>query len=946
MYVDAIHDRKKDKILVAERVNGQRVYNELDAEYVFYYEHMSGTHKSIFGDACRKYSTNNGKKFHGELKRISQPVHNRKPIKIFESDINPVFRSLADNYAGVETPKLHIGFFDIEVDFDPVRGFAPTTDPFNPITAISVYMSQLERMVTMVLLPPTLSVEEGEAIVAQFEDTYLFTDEVKMLNTFIDVIEDVDVLTGWNSTGFDIPYIVNRMVRIMDKDSTRDLCLWNQLPREREYLKFKRILKTYDLVGRVHLDYLELYQKHNTQQLHSYKLDYVGRVEVKETKVAYEGTLDDLYKKDFKKFIEYNRQDTLLLYKIDAKRRYIELSNQIAHGNCVLLKTTMGSVALVEQAIINEMHEMGFVVPDRKKKLEEKRSFKDVADDDEDEDDGDAEDDGRTPVVGAYVAQPKKGLHDEIGCVDINSLYPSVIRSLNMSPETIIGQVRLDATMELINKRVKVLGPKRRAEAWEGVFACLEVDAMHEHSGMPITIDYEDGKTRTMSARQFYDYVFNPDNHICVTANGTIFDTKKSGILPQLLAKWYSERQEMQAKEKDWGKKAKAATDPAEIKEAKFWEAFWYQRQQARKILLNSLYGALLNEGLRFYDERLGQSVTLTGRSIVRHMNAEINKIITGTYQYDGDAIIYSDTDSSYFTAIDILRQMPDYGTGWGRSETVTLYDDIADTCNETFPEFMRKTFNTSLERGAIIAAGRELVASKGLFIKKKKYAVLMYDKEGTRYDIDEDGKTIGPGKLKVMGLDMKRADTPVYMQEFLEKLLLDLLSGEDQANLYAQIRKFRIDFTSKPGWDKGTPKKVNALFDYVSRKKFASDLGILEAAKLKAGTKVKVNKVSHVEASMNWNKLCQSNSDMYSQKIGDGHKVIVCRLKPNMMKMTHVAYPIDETHIPQWYRDLPFDHEAMENTIIDKKLNNLFGVLGWNMDDTKEKRGDEFFIF
>lgn len=932
-YVDAYYDRKNDKIHVSERdSNGERHLIEFPADYVFYYTHPQGSHTSIFGDSCRMYATNDGQQFRKELGRISAPLSNKTPPTIFESDIRPEFRSLAKHYMGVEAPVLNVGFFDIEVDFDPKRGFAPTDDPFNPVTAISIHTSKEKRLKTLVLCPKTVDLEEGYRISQEFQDTVLFDNEADLLRTFFELIEDVDVLSGWNSTGFDIPYLVNRITRILGKDATREMCLWNQLPRVREYIKFKRTLITYDLVGRVHLDYLELYQKHNPQQLHSYRLDYVAEIEVKENKTVYEGTLDDLYKKDFKKFIEYNRQDTMLLVKIDEKKKFIELANQVAHNNCVLLKTTMGSVALVEQAIINEMHQMGFVVPDRKRSLIESASY--------DEDDDADDDDERTPVVGAYVADPKKGLHDEVGCVDINSLYPSAIRALNMSPETIVGQVRLDETMALVHKRIAE-GTKR-AEAWEGIFCALEIDHMHARDGAPLTIDFENGTTKTLSGRDLYAYVFNPKNNVCITANGTLFRTDKDGIIPMLLAKWYSERQEMQAKQVEFEDKAEAETDPDKKKEYKFWAGFWNQRQQARKILLNSLYGALLNEGLRFYDERLGQSVTLTGRSIVKHMNSKINEIISGEYDYRGEAICYSDTDSSYFSAYSVLKNDPQYADfDWSRDNIVLLYDGIADATNDSFPEFMNRTFNTTFERGEIIKAGRELIASKALFIKKKKYAVLMYDKDGKR--LDKNGSS---GKLKAMGLDLKRADTPKFMQQFLERLLMELLTGAEKQDMFDQIKTFRRDFAPRPGWEKGTPKKVSALTDYVQRHHASRGMTLQDTLKLKKGDKVKINMPGHVRAAMNWNHLCETNGDRYSMRIGDGAKIIVCKLKPNLMKIDSIAYPIDEPHIPQWFKDLPFDHAEMENKIIDNKLTNLVGVLKWDLSETKEHNSDEFFIF
>lgn len=931
-YVDAILDRFKDEIKVVERIDGKRVFNSIPAEYVFYYEHPAGPYKTIFGDACKKVTTKSGREFRAKLKQIAEPKIG-KPKRIFESDINPVFRSLANHYMGVDTPNLQIGYFDIEVDFDPQRGFAPTTNPFNKITAISVFCGWLEEMVTLVLCPPTLEYEKACEIGSKFSNTMVFDDEKDLLRAFVEVIQDADILTGWNSTGFDIPYIVNRMTRELGEEFTRRLCLWNEKPRKREIMKFKRVMESYDLVGRVHLDYLELYQKHNPQQLHSYRLDYVGEIEVGENKVPYEGTLDDLYKKDFERFIEYNRQDTLLLFKIDKKKRFIELANQVAHGNCVLLKTTMGSVALVEQAIINEMHAMGFIVPDRKRTLDE-RAGTFVFDDDEEEE----EDDGRTPVVGAYVANPKKGLHEHIACVDINSLYPSAIRALNMSPETIVGQFRLDETMALVAQRIAEGTP--RAEAWDGIFHSLEYGHILSQDDHLVTMDYEDGSSRTMSGAQWYAHIFNPKNNLCITANGTVFKTDKDGMIPMLLAKWYAERKEMQAKQKEFEEKEKQANDPDTKAECKYWAGFWNQRQQARKILLNSLYGALLNEGLRFYDERLGQSVTLTGRSIVRHMNAKTNQVITGEYDYRGDAIIYADTDSCYFSAYRIWRNHKEFGSLFDhREDIIALYDGIAETVNESFPEFMATAFNTTLERGGIIKAGRELVASTGLFIKKKKYAVLMYDKEGDRLDLD--GK---PGKLKAMGLDLKRADTPKVMQKFLEKILMDLLTGVSQEEIFATIRQFRIDFATRPAWEKGTPKKVSAYTD--SFEKWDKSHRITATSKLKKGEKAKVDMPGHVRASINWNRLCEVYEDRYSKRIGDGEKIVVCKLIPNVLKMDSVAYPIDEPHLPGWFKDLPFDHKAMEETIIDNKLENLLGVLEWDLNETKERVAEDIFVF
>src|SRR5262249_8799687 len=146
--------------------------------------------------------------------------------------------------------------------------------------------------------PPTVSQAEAKIIEGEFEDTIIFDDEKELLRQFLHAIEDVDVLSGWNSSDYDIPYLVNRVKMLLGSEATKQFCLWKQAPKEREYTnKFGRIVKTYDLIGRVHLDYIELYIKHNTQQRLSYALNAIGEIEVGESKTPYEGTLDDLYKK-------------------------------------------------------------------------------------------------------------------------------------------------------------------------------------------------------------------------------------------------------------------------------------------------------------------------------------------------------------------------------------------------------------------------------------------------------------------------------------------------------------------------------------------------------------------------------------------------------------------------------------------------------------------------
>jgi DNA polymerase elongation subunit (family B) len=874
-YVDAFFDRDADIIRCVERKDGKRHYQEYQAKYTFYYEDARGKYKSIFGDPLTRVVCKNTKDFRKELAI-------NKGKKMFESDVNPIFQCLSENYLNQDAPKLNVAFFDIETDFDPERGFADPSDPFMPITAITVHLQWLDALITFALPPKTLTMEEAQAECADFDNTYLYDNEGDMLQAFLDVIEDADILSGWNSEGYDIPYTVNRVSRVLSKDDTRRFCLWQQLPKRREFEKFGKTAETFDTIGRVHMDYLELYRKYTYEERHTYRLDAIGEMEVGENKTVYEGTLDQLYNNDFRKFIEYNRQDVALLDKIDKKLRFIDLANEIAHDNTVLLQTTMGAVAVTEQAIINEAHNRGMQVPNRR------------------------EHEGNTAAAGAYVAFPKKGVHEWIGSMDLNSLYPSIIRAMNMAPETIIGQIRPDLTDEFLHNAT-TLEKKSFAGAWEGKFATLEYDAvMEQRKDVALTLDLEDGTSHVLSGAEVYKLIFDSHQPWMLSANGTVFTTEVEGVVPGLLKRWYSERKELQAKMR----KAISAGNETEI-------AFWDKRQLVKKINLNSLYGAILNPGCRFFDKRIGQSTTLTGRQIAKHMAAEVNKIITGEYDHVGKAIIYGDTDSVYFSAYPVLKN--EIATGdipWGKDNVITLYDQLCEQANTTFPDFMRDAFHCPRPRSEVIAAGREVVADTGLFITKKRYAVRVYDLEGNRQD--KDGKL---GKVKAMGLDLKRSDTPVFMQDYLKTLLDMVLDLKDEKELLDSITEFRREFKERPGFEKGSPKRANKIGHY-------------QRLEEKQG---KANMPGHVRASINWNTLKRMNGDKYSQEIVDGMKVIVCKLKQNPLGYTSVAYPTDELRLPEWFKELPFDGDAMESVIIDNKLDNLIGVLNYDLESTKQ---------
>jgi DNA polymerase elongation subunit (family B) len=883
-YVDATYDRDRDRIHVVERVNGKRIIVEYAPKHEFYYDDPVGKYISIYGTPVSRIKTRNKGEFRREV-----ALYKNTPT--YESDINVINKCLEENYKNINSPKLHTAFFDIETDFHPEKGFSPPSDPFNKVTAISIYLDWSKQLICLAIPPKAMSMESANKIADEFDNTIMFEKEADMLSAFLDLIDDADILSGWNSEGFDIPYLVNRITRVLSKNDTRRFCLWDLLPKKKKFERYGAEQESFITIGRVHLDYMQLYIKYTYQEMHSYALDAIAEYELGDKKVAYEGTLDHLYNHDFKKFIDYSRQDTLLLAKLDEKLKFLELANEVAHANTVLLPPTMGAVAVTEQAIINEAHERGFVVPDKVRNNNE-----------------------NVQAAGAYVAHPKKGIHKWIGSVDINSLYPSVIRALNMAPETIIGQFRPDETDKMIKSKMidqrrdngKMYKGSSFAGAWEGLFGTLEYTAvMEQKPGVMITVDWTNGDSTTHTAYELHQVIFASGSNWTLSANGTIFSLEREGVIPGLLERWSAERKEMQAKKRN-------AETPEDI-------AFWDKRQLVKKIGLNSLYGAILNQHCRFFDKRIGQSTTLTGRAIAKHMDAYINECLTGEYDHIGKCIIYGDTDSAYFSAWPVMEEAVKNGAEWNKDIATALYENIAEQINNSFPTYMETSHNVPTAKGEIIKCGREITGISGLFIKKKRYAIMVYDNEGTRYDTDDNA-----GKVKAMGLDLKRSDTPVIVQDFLKEILEATLLDKSQDEIIEMIITFKKEFRDMSSWKKGSPKRVNNLSKYAAIMKN-------EIEEKRKGNKVPMIP-GHVRAAVNWNNLRLMHSDNYSMKIIDGMKTVVCKLKNNPLGITSIGIPTDEHNIPEWYKELPFDDRLMESTIVDKKIENLLGALKWDL--------------
>lgn len=633
MYVDA--KLIKDRIHLCSYKDGVREVTTHLPPYVFYYTDPNGKYTSIFGDKLQCERVNDSRKFRHLL-----DSYKNSSREVFESDVHPVFRFLDERFPTDDIPPLKTSFLDIEADKNPSKGWPRPDNPYAPINAITIYNDWEDKCYTIALSPPGMTDQEAASLLAsdcgedEFgamieEDGYFIApSEATLLSAIFDLIEDADVLTGWNSKMYDIPYIFQRLRILFGGESLKKLkseldgseIKFYPTEKSKQWLKkfnrfdcnpemrivqrFGKEERAFEIFGRLHLDYLELYRKFTFEELHSYALDFVLQKEINQSKVAYEGTLEQLYRDDFRTFVAYNRQDVMGLAHLDKEKKMIELANSMAHMAGVTLDKVFGSVTIIEQAILKNLHRKGLICFD-----------KDVT-----------ENTGSIP--GAYVMVPSKGLYDWVCSFDINSLYPSIIRSLNISPEVVVGQFDLLETEDKFQTLLsKGYTP---TEAWGEFTGTIEyhklTDKDSDTTELLTFIEEVTGEEIIATVAQWRDIL--RENNWSVSANGTVFDLNKPGIVAECLTEWYNDRVNHKKNAKKYGMKASKEQDPEKKKEYERLESFYEGTQLVKKIYLNSVYGVFLNRFFRFYDPRLGTSVTLTGRIITKHMIDETNRRI------------------------------------------------------------------------------------------------------------------------------------------------------------------------------------------------------------------------------------------------------------------------------------------------------------------------------
>jgi len=853
------------EVLVWERTKAGRVTKRYPAPYYFYIQDDSGQYSDIHGNKLRRLDFSEYSKFKEAKERYQNFGE-----KTYESDISLDQKILSSHYYGKETSvDPHISFFDIEVDYDRVRGFDPRTDRYAPINAISLFHFWSQKSYMLLLSPHLSPTDPGpEWTIDMLSDEtkklaeIIFCDsEEELLIKFFELIRDTDIIVGWNSDGFDVPYIYERcLMRFGDEGKS----LWcfdeAKPPRYKEVEgKFGQIDQVLEIFGREHIDYMKAFQKFEMSMRPSYSLEAISEEILPELpKLEYEGSLYNLYRDDFETFVRYGIRDSECLDGFEKKLGYIRLAVQMTHGSTTHLKNVMGTLKVVECAIVNFCHNnLNTIVPDSNKNVDMSLG----------------------KFTGAAVLKPRVGMHDKVAALDVTSLYPSAIRTVNISPETIIGQF-------FENHR-----------AFEAIFA---------KSSEELFFRNEDGEVEVKTAADWYDYL--RAMNWTVSGYGTVFTQDKKGFLPTILSEWFSQRKKYKKEAGVFKEKMKEAPKGSkEYLEYKTKHEYYDRLQYVYKILLNSSYGALGNKFFKFFDVRLAESTTRSGRSVLMHMVAKVAEIMDGEYSPPTEGVdekgkqiflpsspctVYGDTDSCYFST---------YAETLEEAKAVCAI--VEKKTNASFPAFVKEAFNSDYNE---IYAGLDLIASRSIFIKPKMYIMHMEHFDGS--DVD---------KMKVMGLQIKKTNIPKPIGTQLTKFIERLLKGGNWREIQENIVEYKEEVLNLPNvFDIGLPKGIKGIEEY--EKTYAKD----PTCKLPGGHSAAV-----------FYNICRENyKDKESVRIVSGSKMKVFYLTQKFGRFKSIAIPTDSKTLPLWFKE-HFEHlidrDAQGIRLIDKPLSNILDAIG-----------------
>lgn len=732
---------------------------------------------------------------------------------------NWTYQYITENYGGeIEFDMNHMLIWAIDIETTSEKGFPNVDDPEEEILLITIQDLSSRRIHTWGRKPyadPYYHYHENEA------------DLLKAFMTFWSQ-SCPDVVTGWNSNLFDIPYIINRVERIMGAEASKLLSPWRQIKR-REITYGEKTLTTFDIVGVTHLDYLDLYKKFTYNAQESYKLDYICKQELGVGKLENPfDTFSEFYKKDWKLFTEYNITDTKRVLELEDKMKLIELAATMAFDGKCLFGDVYSAVRTWDCVLYNYLWDRNIVVHPRTSNREDRS------------------------IEGAYVQDPKPGQYDWVVSFDATSLYPSIIMQYNMSPETLI-----------------------RPE--DDYHTTVNVDAL---------LDRKIDLAKLSGADE------------CMTANGYHFSRKKKGLFPGIVQKLFDDRQMYKRKMIEAQKLYEETHKPQYLNDISRYTNF----QMARKIQLNSLFGAWANYYFRYFDDRIAEGITITGQYIIRTVGKALddylNKIVgTKDIKYS----FYSDTDSCYITLDPLVKK---FYADKSKEEIVRILDKI---CEDKITGIINKACSevagyTNVFEEKIVFK-REAIADRGIWVAKKRYALNVYNNEGVTYT---------EPKLKVMGLEIVRSSTPEAIRHVLKDAVKVAIT-QDEAALQEFIGKAKDAYMKLPPEEIAFPRGVNGVRKYTSASHIY-DKGC----------------PMHVRGALLYNHyLKKFNLGNKYESIGEGDKIKFLYLKtPNTIKENCIGFI---SKLPtEFLLTEMVDYNIMWEKSFIEPLNGIIEGMGW----------------
>ena len=831
MYQNIYYDRRVNKMHIWDDKFGHQTFRYKKYAYV---KHKAGTFVSLYGD---------------KLKKINK--WDKDQPELFESDVNPEIRVLVDNYTDSDEVSFghKVMIFDIEVEI--TDGFPNIKRAQNTITSIAFNDPLLDKYFCYVLDSTNkLKENNGDDIIVSFKDEY------DLLNAFFKKYMEIQptILTGWNVEFFDVPYLYNRASQVVGQNVANLLSPISQV-------HWSDFHKRYKIAGVNILDYLALYKRYTFSERPSYRLDDICEYEIGEKKVAYEGTLNDLYKNELEKFVQYNLQDVKLVKKLDDKLDFIGIARGLAHLGHIPYEDVFMSSRYLEGAILVYLRKNSIVAPNKLKKDENIKYEK---------------------FTGAYVQEPQSGKHDWVYDIDITSMYPSCIMSLNISPETKLGKIEGWNPEEFLKK------DNRKTYSFV--------------SNGNLINRYTETELKNMLENE----------QIGIATNGVMYRTDKDGLLPALLRKWFDERVE-------YRNLSKKFYDAGDKEKSEYFE----RRQYLQKIVLNSLYGVLGLPTFRFYDVDNAEAVTYTGQSLIKFTKKAANAYYNRELNDKEDYCIYIDTDSVFYSATPLIKKRyTDLDTSNDDQMTkviLNIANEVQSYLNRGYDYFAKKFCNLDKHRFNI---KQEVIAKSGLFVTKKRYGLKI---------INDNGKKVN--KMMIKGLDTVRSSFPVAMREMLGKLLEDILMDVPKV----QLDKFIINFKNSMklmDFNKiAIPIGVKGIHKYRNDNDY-----IFKSHKL--GTPIHVKSALYYNDFLKYKKIEKQYSG-----ISNGEKIKWVYLKQNPLNLNTIAYKgyEDPPQVLDFIRQY-INPDKIYKQALHKKIMMLYGSMNWSEPTDSSKTIERFF--